>query len=224
MTSGAGGVLMSLGVTMQRYLSFGYLAAIIGGLLLALGNVVAVPGSSTPFSAQVLTAPFVVSAALRLAGVTLMMVGLTAIYVRMSDRAGAFGLVAYALVMVNLVLQAGTMFADLFVTGALAANAPAVLDGAVDDSRLSMAFLLAWVFNTTLVLLGIATLRARVFSKVVGWSFIVMGAITVVPLPVDGPVYEIVIGAACVLAGVYARRVSPVIMDGAEEPAVLASA
>jgi len=153
-----------------------------------------------------------------------MLVGLTAIYVRSSDRAGIFGLVAYALVVVNMILQTGTMFADLFVTSALAANAPAVLDGTVDDSRLSLAFMLAWVLNTTLVLMGIAILRARVFSKVVGWSLIVMGAVTIVPLPVDGPVYEIVIGAACVLAGVYARRVSPVMMDTAEEPAVFASA
>ena len=209
---------------MQRYLTFGYLATVVGGLFLAVGSAIALPGSSTPFSEQAVTSAFIASSSLRLAGVALMMIGLTAIYVRTSDRAGVFGLIAYGLVMVNLVLQSGTMFADLFVTGALAAHAPAVLDGSVDDARLSTAFLLAWVFNTTLVLMGIATLRARVFSKVVGWSLIVMGAITVIPLPVDGPVYEIVISAACVLAGVYARRVSPVIMDRAEEPAVFASA
>jgi hypothetical protein len=209
---------------MQRYLSFGYLAAIIGGLLLAIGSAASMPGSSGPFSQQVVTGTFMVSATLRLAGATAMIVGLTAIYVRTADRAGVFGLIAYALVMVNMVLQAGTMFADLFVTGSLAANAPGVLDGTVDDARLSLAFLLAWALNTTLVLMGIATLRSRVFGRAVGWSLVVMGAITVVPLPVDGPVYEVVIGVACIVAGVFARRAAPVMMDVAQSQTVLTPA
>ncbi len=41
-----------------------------------------------------------------------------------------------------------------------------------------------------------------------------MGLITVVPLPVDGPIYEVVIGLAALVAGVAARR--PV---GRPEPA-----
>jgi hypothetical protein len=208
---------------MQRYLSFGYLAMILGGLLLAAGSALSLTIPDEPFSAKVVTSVFVVSSALRLLGTTAIIVGVTAIVVRQSPRSGAFGLAAYSLVMVNLVLQAGTMWSDTFVTGALAAYAPQVIDGSTADGRLDAAFLSAWILNTTFVLLGIATLRARVFDRLVGWMLITMGAITLIPLPVDGPVYEVVIGAACAVAGISARRVAAMAADpsGATlEPAV----
>jgi hypothetical protein len=195
---------------MQRYLSFGYLATIAGGLLLAVGSILSLTIAQDPFSAKVVTTAFVVSSALRLLGATAIIIGVTAIYVRESARAGTFGLIAYVLVILSMVLQAGTMWSDLFVTGALAANAPQLLDGTASDGRLDAAFLTAWVLNTTFVLLGIATLRARVFPRLVGWMLIVMGAITVIPLPFDGPVFEVVIGGACAVAGVAARRVPSV--------------
>jgi hypothetical protein len=208
--------------TMQRYLSFGYLVTIVGGLLLAGGSALALTIGADPFSARVVTTTFAVSAALRLLGAIAIIIGVTAIYVRESSRAGTFGLVAYLLVIVNMVLQAGTMWSDLFVTGALATHAPEVLDGTVSDARLDMAFLTAWVLNSTFVLLGIATLRARVFPRLVGWMLILMGAITVIPLPFDGPVFEVVIGAACAVAGFAARRVAPIPMDSVEAARVLA--
>jgi hypothetical protein len=207
---------------MQRYLSFGYVAMIVGGLLLAAGSMLAMTIGTEPFSAKVLTTSFVLSSALRLLGAAGMIIGVTAVFVREASRAGSLGLIAYALVIVNLVMQAGTMWADLFVTGALAAHAPQVLDGTAPDARLDMAFLTAWVMNTTFVLLGIATLRARVFPRLVGWMLIVMGGITVLPLPVDGPAFEVVIGAACVVAGLSARRVHPLGSGVAEAEPVAA--
>lgn len=204
---------------MQRYLSFGYLATIVGGLLLALGSALSLAVAQDPFSAKVVTTGFIVSSALRLLGATAIIIGVTAIYVRQAASAGTFGLIAYTLVILNMVMQAGTMWSDLFVTGALAANAPQVLDGTAPDGRLDAAFLAAWVLNSTFILLGIATLRARVFPRLVGWMLIVMGAITAVPLPVDGPAFEIVIGASCAVAGFAARRITP-LGDEAVLPAV----
>ena len=90
---------------------------------------------SASFSVQVTTSMFAVSAALRLAGAIAMIIGFTALYLPAADRAGRFGMVAYFLTVANLVLQAGWMWADLFITGAFAANAPGVLDGTVDDGR-----------------------------------------------------------------------------------------
>lgn len=208
---------------MQRYLSFGYFATIAGGVLLAIGSAMALAVGDEPFSVRAVTTTFIVSSALRLLGAVGIILGVTAIYVRQASRAGTFGLVAYALVIVNMVLQAGTMWSDLFVTGALAANAPQVLDGTASDGRLDAAFLAAWLLNATFVLLGIATLRARVFPRIVGWMLIVMGAITIVPLPVDGPVYEIVIGVACAVAGLAARRVAPLPAYATDPAAALAT-
>jgi hypothetical protein len=201
---------------MQRYLSFGYLMTIVGGVLLALGSGLSLAGSGEPFSVQVTTGSFIAATALRLLGATALIIGVTAIYVRESSAAGTFGLIAYALVVLNLVLQAGFIWADLFVTGALAASAPQVLDGTVSDPRLDMGFLTAWLMNSTFVLLGIATLRARVFGRLCGWMLVLMGAITLLPLPVDGPVYEVVIGLAAVVAGLTARRVAGVPSDAVE--------
>lgn len=207
---------------MQRYLAFGYVTTIVGGVLLALGSAIALLTGGESFSATVVTTAFIVASTLRLLGAAAMIIGLTAVYVRESSHAGTFGLVAYALVTLNLVLQAGMMWADVFVTGVLATGAPEILDGTASDPRLDAAFLSAWLMNTAFVLLGIATLRARLFPRLVGWMLIVMGAITLVPLPVDGPVYEIVIGAACAIAGVAALGVRPLTAEAKASVPVLA--
>jgi hypothetical protein len=192
---------------MERFLHVGRIALILGGLLLAAGaGLQAATSGGDPFSVQVTTTVFAVSAALRLVGVIAMIVGFTALYLPAADRAGRFGLAAYLLVVTNLVLQAGWMWADLFITGALAANAPGVLDGTVHDGRMGVGFMLAWLLNTAFVLLGIALLRSNAYPRGVGAAVIVMGAITLVPLPVDGPVYEVIIGAMAALAGVLAVR------------------
>jgi hypothetical protein len=191
---------------MQRFLSFGYLSVIVGGLLLALGSALSLTVTVEPFSAKAATGVFVVSSVLRLLGAMALIVGITAVYVRESDVAGRLGLAAYVLVIGNLVLQAGWMWSDTFVAGTLATNAPGVLDGTVEDPRLTAGFLIAWFMNAAFILLGIATLRARVFARTVGWAFVAIGVVTLVPLPFDGPVYEVLIGSACVVAGVFARR------------------
>ena len=204
---------------MQRFLSFGYLALIAGGLLLAAGSALSLTLSEDAFSVQVTSGTFMVSAGLRLAGAVGMIVGLTAVYVREADRAGRLGLVSYVLVVVNMVLQAGWMWADLFVTGALATGSPGVLDGTVQDPRLDAAFLAAWLMNATFIVLGVATLRARVFRRSVGWALIAAGVVTLIPLPFDGPVYEVIIGVAVAIAGATAHRVPPIVLgQTADEP------
>lgn len=205
---------------MQRFLSFGYLALIAGGLLLSFGSALSLTLTGDPFSVQVATGTFAVSAGLRLVGAVGVIIGLTAVYVRESDQAGRLGLVAYVLVILNMVLQASWMWADLFVSGAIAASAPGILDGTVADPRLDAGFLLAWFMNATFIVLGIATLRARVFVRPVGWALVAIGVITLVPLPFDGPVYEVLIGAACAVAGFSARRV-PAFVSGRSADDVL---
>jgi hypothetical protein len=209
---------------MQRYLSFGYWTAIVGGVLLTIGAVLStnLDHVAVPFSAQVASSLWVVSAALRLAGTIGVTLGLTAVYVRESERARLLGLIAYALVTINLIVQAGVMFTDLFIAGAFSKYAPGVLDGTMEDGRLSAGFLLAWVLPFSFLLLGIASLRAGVYRKVVGWAFIVMGAATLVALPFNGPVVEVTIGVACVVVGAFARRVPELVIESPTPASVLA--
>ncbi len=110
---------------MSRFLTYGYTLAIIGGLLLASGSALqAATTNGQAFSAQVLTTTFALSATLRLLGAIAMTIGFTALYVRASDSAGRFGLFAFTLVVANMIAQAAWMWADLFLTSALAENAP----------------------------------------------------------------------------------------------------
>jgi hypothetical protein len=192
---------------MERFLHVGRITLIVGGLLLAIGaGLQAATSGGDPFSVQVTTTAFAVSAALRLAGAIAMIIGLTAVYLPAADRAGRVGLVAFFLAVANLVMQAAWMWADLFVTRAFAANAPGVLDGTADDGIMGVGFMAAWLFNATAILLGIALLRAHTYRRGVGIAVIVMGAITLLPMPFDGPVFEVIIGAMAALAGVLAMR------------------
>ena len=151
---------------MDRFLHVGRITLIVGGLLLATGaGLQAATSGGDPFSVQVTTSAFTVSAALRLAGAIAMIIGLTALYLPAADRAARFGLVAFFLAVANLVMQASWMWADLFVTRAFAANAPGVLDGTADDGIMGLGFMAAWLFNATAILLGIALLRSRTYPR-----------------------------------------------------------
>ena len=191
---------------MHRYLSYGYSALIVGGLALAFGA--GLQGSlGDPLSVIAGTPAFAVSAAARLAGVTAMLVGMAAITAAASVRGGRLALVAGTLVTANLVLQAGWIWADLFLSPVVAGSAPGILDGTVENSRLTVGFLLAWLMNVAFALLGVVVLRARSHRPLVGWGLVAMGVVTLIPLPFDGPVYEVLIGLACVLVG-YGSRTS----------------
>jgi hypothetical protein len=190
----------------DRFIRGGIIAAITGGLLLAVGAFLPLlPPDYERFSDEVVTGLYGVSSALRFTGTILIGWGLVAIYLRQADRAGRFGLVALIACLASLALQEGWMFADLFVAPAFAGSAPQILDGDT-PGRLAAGFLAAWIANTSFVLLGIATLRARVLPKACGIALIVAGGVTLLPLPVDGPAFEVVIGIAVAAAAASAIK------------------
>lgn len=191
---------------MQRFLAVGRVLLVLGGVLLALGAGLQAATTEGDFSAQATTSTFIVASALRLVAAMALLVGMTAMFLTICDRAGSFGLVAYLLVVATLMLQSGWMFSDLFITGAIAEHAPEILNGEADSARMSAGFLIAWLMNATFILMGIAVLRSRVHSRVVGLCVLGMGVITLIPLPMDGPAYEVVIGALAATAGVVAMR------------------
>lgn len=98
------------------------------------------------------------------------------------------------------------MWADLFLSSAVARVAPGILDGTVSDDRMAAGGLISWFFNVFFAVLGIAMLRSRVYPRAVGWALVVMGLIPLVPLPFDGPVYEVIIGVAAITASVFFIR------------------
>lgn len=203
---------------MDRFSRAGTVAAVLGGLLLAVGAFLRIlPPHYEHFSDEVVTGTFAISSALRFTGAILMTWGLVAIYARQADRAGRLGLVAVVACLANMALQGGWMFADLFIAPTFAEDAAQVLDGN-SPGRLAAAAVVAWFANSTFVLLGIATLKARVLPKVCGIALIVAGASALVPLPVDGPVFEVAIGIAFTVAGLRAGAVRGPAQLAAEKP------
>ena len=185
---------------MERFVRGGVAAAILGGLLLATGAALAAASAGhQPFSEQVLTGVFTTAAALRFTGAILLTWGTVSLYLAQADRAGRLGLIAVVACIANMALQIGWIFCDLFAAPSFAHAAPQVLNNTTGP--LVVGSFAAFVGNASFVLLGVATLRARVLPRTSALALIVAGAITFVPLPVDGSVYEVIIGIAFAVAG-----------------------
>jgi hypothetical protein len=185
---------------MERFIRNGILAAIAGGLLLAAGAAVTyLTTGHQQFADQVLTGAFTTSAALRFTGAILITWGIVSLYLRQADAAGRLGLIAIVACLANMALQLGWMFCDLFAAPSFAHAAPGVLNNTTGP--LTVGFLIAWIGNVSFVLLGIATWRARVLPRTSALALVIAGAITVVPLPGDGSIYEVIIGLALGVAG-----------------------
>jgi len=56
------------------------------------------------------------------------------------------------------------------------------------------------------VVLAVVLLRSRAYARTTGIALIVAGALTVLPLPIDGMGYEVLIGLAFAVASVAAVR------------------
>ena len=193
---------------MDRFVRFGLWSGVVGGVLLVAGAGLAwAAAGDKPLSAQAIGTAFVVASALRLAGATAMLLGITGLAAGASARRGWLLYVGYVLCVANLVLQAGWMFTDLFLSDTMARRAPDVLDGtAASMGRLDSGAMLAWVMNLAFVVLAVVLLRSRAYARTTGIALIVAGALTVLPLPIDGMGYEVLIGLAFAVASVTAVR------------------
>jgi hypothetical protein len=207
---------------MKRFLRFGYIAGIAGGILLAVGNLLALTVPGDKFSQQVMTSAFLVSSATRLVGAVAMVLGIAALAAGQAEKTGRFGFIAYALVIGNMLLQSGWMFSDTFIVRTLATYAPNVVDGKNSPQLLGIGFMLAWLLNATFILFAIAMWRAKVYSKWAVIGILLAGLITLVPLPVDGPIYEIIIGLVFAGALFAASQTKPAEVRNADVPATLA--
>ncbi|MFC6237242.1 hypothetical protein [Longivirga aurantiaca] len=208
---------------MDRFIRFGLVVGVAGGALLALGSGLAlVTAGGQPLSVQTTTTAFVLASALRLLGAVGMVLGITGLVALCSERGGRFLMTAYALAIGGLALNIGWIWCDLFISDTVAKLAPAVLDSATSQgTRLDTGALLAWIANATLLVLAAAVARTRTVRRSSWLTLAAAGAITLVPLPFDGPVYEVLIGVLFALAALLALTGSSV--RTAVEPRAAAS-
>jgi len=163
---------------------------IVGSILILLASVVGAilfPGhSSTP--AQVLGTSWPLVILMTLIGSLLFVIGLPGMYLRQAGRAGVLGLIGFILLFFAILLQ-GTAFSSVQVVilPFLAQKAPQLLAG---HNLPFSAFLLLIVSGLMqmigVILFGIATMRAHVFSRATGILLIASGIaflLTIPPLP-----------------------------------------
>lgn len=164
---------------------------IVSSLLLIIGSVLGAilfPGHSST-QEQVLSFPWLLTILLTLIGSLLFLLGLPGIYLRQAGRAGVLGLVGFVLLFFDILLQ-GTIFSALQATvlPLLARKAPQLLGGNSLPVGVFLFFLLLPGLMQIVgpILLGIATMRARVFPRWTGMLFLASGIaflLTIPPLP-----------------------------------------
>ena len=164
-------------------------AALASGVVSAMGDLLRL-GVDVEDPQTASTVGYALVFSLYLLGTALLLLGLVGLYASQSGAAGVLGLVGFLAAFSGTVLLAGALWFELFVTPALAAEAPGLV-----GSELGLAgFVLVFVFGALgWLLFGVATLRAGVYPR---WAAVVLmiGAVLAyVPVPLSGIVFSVAI-------------------------------
>jgi hypothetical protein len=165
------------------------LVAIGSGVLGVMGDLLAlVVDLDSPLSAT--TAPYAIVFLVYLISAALLVLGLVGLYISQSQAVGTLGLAGFLLAFLGTVLLAGAFWFELFVTPALAAQAPELFAADLGVLGYTSMFLFATV---GWVLFGVATLRAGVYPRWAAILLMVGGAIAFLPLPLRGIIFFVTV-------------------------------
>lgn len=170
------------------------------GIVLLVGSLLGVIGilvdnvlyfGANPTPQQTLSLPFALDSSLFLAWALLLTMGLPGLYLRQSARAGKLGFAGFVLLLVGMLL-AGVGFAivQLTIYPYLAQSAPKLIPSSNGTGPL-IGSLLWWVvpglsLAVGNILLGIATVRSRVFPRFAGILLMVAAVVSILgsfPIP-----------------------------------------
>lgn len=124
---------------------------------------------------------------LYLLGGVLLLLGLVGLYASQSEAAGVLGLVGFLVAFAGTALLVGALWFELFITPALATEAPELAEAELGLAGFILVLLtgaLGWV------LFGAATLRARVYPRGVAGLLIIGGLVAFAPVPLAGIVFS----------------------------------
>lgn len=182
---------------------------IVGSLPLSIGTVLTTTlyGNATP--QQILSLSWLLVSLMIFIGSLLFVIGLPGMYLRQAGRAGVLGLVGFILLFFAMLL-AGAVFigVQVIVFPTLAQKAPQLIGPTNTPSGAVLLLLISGLMlSIGPVVLGIATMRARVFPRLAGVLLIVSGVASLVAmLPgILGTILEVVsaitLAVACVWCG-----------------------
>ena len=165
---------------------------LVGSLLGVIGSIldtVLYPGHNET-AQQILSTPWIIDASLFLAWSLLLAMGLPGLYLRQATRAGALGFVGFVLLSLG-VLLGGVAFAtvQVLIFPYLAQAAPKLLPSAGTGPIAGFLLLIlgpGLLLAVGNILLGIATMRSRVFPRWTGILLIFAGVLfllSVAPIP-----------------------------------------
>lgn len=169
------------------------LAAILGGTLLLISDLL----SLTVFSGDpveiVTTSAYLIDGGTRLLAGVLLLLGLVGLYARQSEASGALGLVAFLVAFAGTTLILGTWWTNTFVAPSLATEAPAFLE-AGPTGVLGLGFTLSFALAAVgWLLFGLVSLRAQIYPRAAAAALVVGAVLTFAPLPISGVVLEVAI-------------------------------
>ncbi len=165
------------------------LAALSSGVLSAIGDLLGlVVDLENPLSAT--TASYTIVFFLYLLSTALLLLGLVGLYTSQSQAAGILGLVGFLVAFLGTVLLVGALWFELFITPALAEQAPELV-----GAELGLpGFILMVLFGAVgWVLFGVTTLRAGVYPRWAAVLLIVGGVLAFFPLPLAGIIFSVAV-------------------------------
>lgn len=168
---------------------WGGLAALVSGVASVIGDLLRL-FVDVESAESATTAPYAFVFLMYLVGAALLLIGLVGIYASQSEEAGVLGLVGFLVAFLGTVLLAGTLWFELFITPALAVEAPRLAEAELGLAGFILSFLLVvlgWL------LFGAATLRARVYPRWPAVLLIVGVVVSFFPIPLSGVVFSVAV-------------------------------
>lgn len=170
-------------MTLERPVRWGSLAALLAGVLLVVSELLRlyIDLVDPAFYRSV----FVFDGVLALLLAVLVQLGLVGLYARQAGSAGTLGLVGFVLAFIGVQLSMGSSFVDAFAKPVVWPwEDPEYFERTIAALAIfAPGFVLGWV------LVGVATLRARVYPQASVMLLIAGTLILLLPLPLGGVVF-----------------------------------
>lgn len=169
------------------------LVAVLAGALLLVSDLLNLTVASGDLAEAATTNTYLANNGVRLFAIMLLLAGLTGLYVRQSDAAGALGLIGFLAAFAGTSLIIGASWTNTFVVPSVALEAPEFF-AAGTTGTLGFGFTLTYALAALgWLVFGIATFRARVYPRAAAVVLVVGAALTFAPLPASGAVLDVAV-------------------------------
>lgn len=173
----------------SNLLRWGGLAALVSGVASVMGDLLRLFVDVESAEAATTTS-YALVFWMYLIGAVLLLIGLVCLYVSQSEEAGVLGLIGFLISFSGTVLLAGTLWFELFITPALASEAPRLAEAELGLVGFVLTFLLVVV---GWFLFGLATLRARLYPRWSAMLLLVGVIVSFLPVPLSGVVFSVAV-------------------------------